>query len=332
MNSNRPTLADIQQADDRIRSYIHNTPVLTCSALDEMVESRLFFKCENFQKVGAFKFRGATNAVFSLSEKEAGRGVVTHSSGNHAAALALAARNRGIPALIVMPSTAPRVKIAAVKNYGGIITFCEPTLASREATAAMVIEKTGATMIHPFNDYRIIAGQGTAALELMYEIPDLDYLLAPVGGGGLLSGTAITAKSLNPKIRIIGCEPKNADDAYRSVEAGRIIPSDNPDTIADGLRTSLGEKTFPIIQELVDEIVLVTEEQIIESMRLIFERMKIIIEPSAAVTFAAVLTGKLNPDGKKVGMIFSGGNIDFSGIYPQFTCTWCDCSRDSGGA
>lgn len=311
----RPTIKNIREAHQRIQSYIHKTPVLTCNSLNKIVGAKLFFKCENFQKVGAFKFRGACNTVFSLSDVEASRGVVTHSSGNHAAALTLAARRRGIIARIVMPSNAPEVKINAVKNYGGMITFCEPTLASRESTAAKVTEETGATMIHPFNDYRIIAGQGTAALELIEEINDLDYVLAPVGGGGLLSGTAITAKGLKPKIKIIGGEPKNADDAYRSIKAGRIIPSENPNTIADGLKTSLGDKTFPIIQQLVDEIVLVTEEQIITAMRYIFERMKIIVEPSSAVPFGALISNKLNVSGKKVGIIISGGNVDFNKFF-----------------
>jgi len=311
----RPTIKNIQQAHNRIRPYIHRTPVLTCNALNEMVGARLFFKCENFQKVGAFKFRGACNAIFSLADEEASRGVVTHSSGNHAAALALAAKKRGISARIVMPSNAPAVKIEAVKNYGGMITFCEPTLASRESTAARVIEETGATMIHPYNDYRIIAGQGTAALELIEEVNDLDYVLAPIGGGGLMSGTAITTKSLNPGIKVIGCEPKNADDAYRSFHAGRIIPSQNPKTIADGLKTSLGEKTFPIIHEFVDQIVLVTEQQIITAMRNIFERMKIIVEPSSAVPFGALISNQLNLSNKKAGIIISGGNVDFSRFF-----------------
>lgn len=311
----RPTIKNIREAHQRIQAYIHKTPVLTCNSLNEMVGAKLFFKCENFQKVGAFKFRGACNSVFSLSDVEVSSGVVTHSSGNHAAALALAARKRGITARIVMPSNAPQVKINAVKNYGGIITFCEPTLASRESTAAKVIEETGATMIHPFNNYRIIAGQGTAALELMEQIDDLDYMLAPVGGGGLLSGTAITAKALKPMIKVIGCEPKNADDAYRSVKAGRIISPENPNTIADGLKTSLGDKTFPIIQELVDEIVLVSEDEIITAMRYIFERMKIIVEPSSAVPFGALLAQKLNVADKKVGIIISGGNVDFTKFF-----------------
>jgi threonine dehydratase len=280
-----------------------------------MVGTRLFFKCENLQKTGAFKFRGACNAVFLLSDDEASRGVVTHSSGNFAGALALAASKRGIAARIVMPSNAPEVKVAAVKGYGGIITFCEPTLASRETTAEKIIKKTGATFIHPYNDYRIIAGQGTAALELMEEIPDLDFILAPVGGGGLLSGTAIAAKGINPKIRVIGCEPRNADDAYRSLKAGRIIPSENPNTIADGLRTSLGDKTFPIIRDLVDQILLTTEDEIINAMRHLFERMKIVAEPSAAVPLAVLLSHQLNVKDQRVGVIISGGNVDFGRFF-----------------
>jgi len=308
-------LGDIQKAHQRILPYINRTPVLTCSSLDEIIGAKLFFKCENFQKVGAFKFRGAMNAIFSLSEEAASKGVVTHSSGNHAAALALAARNRGITARIVMPSNAPQVKIDAVKNYGGIITFCEPTLEARETTSAKIIEETGATMIHPFNDYRIISGAGTAALELMDEISDLDYILAPVGGGGLLSGTALATKHINPKIKVIAGEPKNADDAYRSVQAGYIIPPENPDTIADGLKTALGDKTFPIIQEFVDDIILVTEEEIVEAMRFIFERMKIIIEPSSAVPFAVLLFKKIKIKNKRVGIVLSGGNVDFGGFF-----------------
>ena len=308
-------IEDIRQAHQRISPAIHHTPVLTCTTINRMVGAKIFFKCENFQKVGAFKFRGACNAVFSLTEKEAAKGVVTHSSGNHAAALALAARERGIPARIVMPSNAAPVKIAAVKGYGGIITFCEPTLIARETTAKEVINKTGAMFIHPYNDYRVIAGQGTVALELMEEINNLDLILAPVGGGGLLSGTAITAKSLKPGIKVIGCEPKNADDAFRSKKAGKIIPSENPNTIADGLKTSLGDKTFPIIMKMVDEIVLVTEEEIINGMKTIFERMKIVVEPSSAVPLAALLSNKLDVEGKNVGVILSGGNVDFTKFF-----------------
>ena len=311
----QPNLRDIRATHERIGLYINRTPVLTCTSLDRMVGARPFFKCENFQKTGAFKFRGACNAVFLLSDEEASRGVVTHSSGNFAAALALAAAKRGSSARIVMPSNAPEVKVAAVKGYGGIITFCEPTLKSRESTAEGVIEETGATFIHPYNDHHIIAGQGTAALELMEKIPDLDFILAPVGGGGLLSGTAIAAKGLNPKIKVIGCEPKNADDAHRSLKAGRIIPSENPNTIADGLRTSLGDKTFPIIRDLVDEILLATEEEIITAMRHIFERMKIVAEPSAAVPLAVLLSHQLNVKDQKVGVIISGGNVDFGRFF-----------------
>ena len=313
----QPHLQDIRSAHQRIRLYIHKTPVMTCTALNRIIGAKLFFKCENFQKTGAFKFRGACNAIFSLSGQEASRGVVTHSSGNHAGALALAARKRGIGARIVMPSNASAVKIAAVKSYGGIITFCEPTLTSREDAAEQIIKETGALLIHPSNDYRIITGQATVALELMEEIENLDFLLAPVGGGGLLSGTAIAAKALNPKIKVIGCEPKNADDAYRSIKAGRIIPSENPNTIADGLRTSLGDKTFPIIRDLVDEILLATEEEIITAMRYIFERMKIVVEPSAAVPLAVLLSNQMNAADKNVGIIISGGNVDLSKFFGE---------------
>lgn len=317
MTNFEPTLEDIRLAHQRIKPFIHRTPVLTCTALDRMIGARLFFKCENFQKVGAFKIRGASNALLLLSATEAANGVVTHSSGNHAAALSLAARNQGIPAYIVMPSNAPAVKIAAVKNYGGKITFCEPTLAARESTAAAIMAETGATLIHPFNDYRIIAGQGTATLELLEEVADLDVVLAPVGGGGLLSGTAITAKAIHSGIKVIGCEPKNANDAYLSVQAGHIIPPAHPVTIADGLRTSLGDKTFPIIRKYVDDIALATEDEIIAAMRYIFERMKIIVEPSSAVPLAALFSRPAWARGKNVGIIISGGNVDFSQFFEQ---------------
>ena len=313
--SRQPDIQDVRAAHERIRPYIHRTPVLTSTAIDGIVGARLFFKCENFQKAGAFKFRGACNAIFFLSEAEARRGVVTHSSGNHAAALSLAAQKRGIPAHIVMPRNAPGVKVAAVKAYGGAITFCEPTLASRECTAARVLEETGATLVHPYNDDRIIAGQATAALELLEEVGDLDVILAPVGGGGLLSGTAVAAKAMKPGIRVVGCEPTNADDAYRSKKAGRIVPSVNPNTIADGLRTSLGDRTFPIIRDRVDEIVLAEEETIVAAMRTILERMKIVVEPSAAVPLAVLLSRILNVQDKNVGIILSGGNVDFSRFF-----------------
>src|SRR6266508_285750 len=242
------TLADIYEAAQRIKPYIHRTPVLTNESLNEKVGAKVFLKCENFQKVGAFKFRGACNAVFSLSEEEAACGVSTHSSGNHAQALALAARLRGIPAYIVMPNNAPAVKKAAVAGYGGQITFCEPTLEARETTLAKVVEETGATVIHPYNDERVIAGQGTATLELLEDVPDLDVVIAPVGGGGLLSGTSIAATELKPGIRVIAGEPEMADDAYRSLKAGERLPSVKPNTIADGLLTALGTITFPIVR------------------------------------------------------------------------------------
>jgi len=308
-------LQDVIEAHNRIRPYIHNTPVLTCSAIDQMVGAKLYFKCENFQKVGAFKFRGATNAIFSLSDEEASRGVVTHSSGNHAAALALAARNRGITARIVMPNNAPPVKVAAVKNYDGKITVCDSNPVVREETASRIVEETGATLIHPADDLPIIAGQGTAALEFLEAVEDLDFILVPVGGGGLLSGTAIVSKGLKSRVKVIGCEPKNADDAFRSLKAGKILPSLNPDTVADGLRTSLGNNTFPIIRDFVDEVVLATEEGIAAAMRTMFERMKIIVEPSSAVPLAALISGQLNVKGKNVGIIVSGGNVDFTRFF-----------------
>ncbi len=277
----RPTFDDVRLAAERIRPYAHRTPVLTCAAIDKRLGASIFMKCENFQKVGAFKFRGAVNAVFSLTDAEAARGVATHSSGNHAQALALAARMRGIPAVIVMPSNAPAVKKAAVAGYGARIVFCEPTNEAREAALAEVVRETGAAFVHPSNDPRVIAGQGTAALELLEEIPGLDVVMAPVGGGGLLSGTALAVKGVSPRTRVVAAEPKGADDACRSLQAGRIIPSTNPKTIADGLLTSLGDNNFPIIRELVERIVTVSEEAIVAAMRFVWERAKIVIEPSS---------------------------------------------------
>ncbi len=305
-----PTLKEIREAYERIKPYIHRTPVLTCDALNRMCDAELFFKCENFQKVGAFKTRGATNTVFSLSDEEASKGVATHSSGNHAAALSLAAQRRGIKAYVVMPKNAPMIKQNAVKGYGAEITFCEPTLKAREDTLAEVVKRTGAAFVHPYNDYRVIAGQGTAALELLEEVPDLDMVMAPVGGGGLLSGTAISVSSISPKTEVIAAEPQGADDAYRSFHSGELIPSVNPDTIADGLLTSLGDKTFPVIRKYVKDIVTVTEEGIILAMRNIWERMKIIVETSAAVPFGAILTNRIEASGKRIGIILSGGNVD----------------------
>ncbi len=307
-----PNLETIRAAHARIAPRIHRTPVFTSQALDAMAGAQLFFKCENLQKTGSFKIRGATNAIFSLPDEEARRGVVTHSSGNHAAAVALAARWRGIPAWIVMPSNAPIAKRKAVEGYGGQITYCEPTLAAREAAAQEIEARTGAALVHPFDDDRIIAGQATAALEFLEEVPDLDFILAPVSGGGLLSGTAIAAKSLRPAIHVAGCEPKNADDAFRSLAAGRVVSAEKQDTMADGLRAQLCERTFAILRERVDQIALVTEEEIVASMRHVWERMKVIIEPSAAVAVSPAIERRLNAAGKKVGIILSGGNVDLA--------------------
>jgi len=310
--ANPPRLEQIRQAADRIRPYVHRTPVLTCRTINDMVGAEIFFKCENFQKAGAFKFRGATNTVFSLTEEEAANGVATHSSGNHAAALSLAARTRGVKAHVVMPRTAPQVKKDAVAGYGAEITFCEPTLTAREQTLEKVVEATGAAVVHPYNDYRIIAGQATAALELMEEAADLDVIMTPIGGGGLACGTALYVKYTNPKTRVIAAEPMGADDAYRSFQSGTLIPSENPKTIADGLLTSLGDKTFPIVTEYLDDIVTVSEEGIIEAMRCIWERMKIVVEPSAVVPLGALLTNRLDAAGKRIGIILSGGNVDLN--------------------
>ncbi|MFO7769599.1 MAG: pyridoxal-phosphate dependent enzyme [bacterium] len=307
-----PDMQTIRTAHERIRPYIHRTPVFTSATLDRMSGGSLFFKCENLQKVGAFKARGASNAVFGLDEETASKGVVTHSSGNHAAALAYAAGIRGIPAYIVMPSSAPPVKKAAVEGYGGRITECEPTLTSREETAARIIEETGATLIHPFDDYRIIAGQATASLELLDQAGPLDLLLAPVGGGGLVSGAALTVHHLGLPTRVIACEPREADDAYRGFRSGEMVRNDSSDTLADGLRTSLSAKTFDIIRHHVHDIVLVSEEEIVSAMRTVWERMKIIIEPSSAVPVAAALYEKVPAEGARIGIILSGGNLDLT--------------------
>ncbi len=305
-----PTLSDIESAAERIAPWAHRTPVMTSSAIDAIVGCSLFFKCENFQKVGAFKFRGASNAVLCLKPEEAACGVATHSSGNHAQALALAAKLRGIPAHIVMPSNAPTIKKAAVVGYGAHIVECEPTLEARETTLDEVVRRTGAAFVHPYNDQRVIAGQATAAREMIADIPALDILMTPVGGGGLLSGSAMAAHYLSPDTAVIAAEPEGADDAQRSFRAGYIIPSENPRTIADGLLTSLGDRTFAIIREHVRDIVTVPDEAIIRAMRLVWERMKIIIEPSAAVPLAAILERRVESDGKRVGIILSGGNLD----------------------
>ena len=300
----------IKEAANRIYPFIHRTPVYTSDILNKMVGGELFFKCENFQKAGAFKSRGATNAIFSLDEDLLQHGVCTHSSGNHAAALSRAAGIRNVKAFIIMPDNSSRVKIDAVKHYGGIIRFCSPNLASRESTLKEVVNQTGALEIHPYDNYRIIAGQATAAKELIEDVNTLDYLMAPVGGGGLLSGTALAAKYFAPDTKVIAAEPKGADDAYRSFISGVFVPSEDPQTIADGLLTSLGKLTFPIILNHVHAIFTVSEESIVNAMKLIWERMKIIIEPSSAVPFAAVLENLQYFQNKKTGIILSGGNVD----------------------
>ena len=305
-----PTIHDIRTAHARIKPFIHRTPVLTSSTLDRLCGAELFFKCENLQKVGAFKIRGATNAVFSLTDEEAARGVATHSSGNHAAALALAARWRGIKSYVVMPENAPPVKRAAVAGYGAEIFPCAPTLQAREERLAEVVAKTGAVFIHPYNDPRVIAGQGTAALELCEDVPALDVVMAPVGGGGLLSGTALAVAATSPQTSVIAAEPACADDAARSMQAGHIIPLDHTDTIADGLRTSLGDLTFAIIRRYVAQIVTVSEESIIQAMRMVWERMKLVVEPSAVVPLAALLEKRVDLTSKRIGIILSGGNVD----------------------
>ncbi len=306
-----PDLAAIRAAHDRIRSCIVRTPVLTSEALDAASGARFFFKCENLQAAGAFKTRGACNAVFSLGDEEAAPGVVTHSSGNHAAALARAAQVRGIPAHIVMPATAPQSKVRNVGSFGGWITFCEPGLAARTAACARIAAETGAVLIHPFDDSRVIAGQGTATLELLEDEPDLDLILCPVGGGGLLSGTLLAAKGVKPGIKVIGVEPALADDASQSLQAGRVVAIPNTATIADGLRTnSISELTFGIIRDRVDGIVTVSEESILEAMRRLWEALHLVIEPSAAVPYAAMLERKVDLAGRKVGLILTGGNTD----------------------
>jgi threonine dehydratase len=303
-------LDTIRAAHERIRPYIHRTPVLTNSWLNDACRASLFFKCENFQKVGAFKARGATNAVFALDDETARRGVATHSSGNHGAAVARAAKLRGIPAHIVMPSNSAKVKIRAVESYGAQVVFCEPTEESREIKCAEVIRQTGATLIHSFENEHVVAGQGTAAIELLEDITDLDVIMCPVGGGGLLSGTAIAAKSMQPQIKVIAVEPGNADDAAQSFRAGRRLVTEKKFTVADGLRTNIGEPNFAIVKSYVDDIVTVSEEAIISAMLTIWETMKIIIEPSAAVPYAAIADGVIDVNGKRTGIILTGGNVD----------------------
>ncbi len=310
-----PGIEDIRSAAGIIAPEAHRTPVLTSRSLDRITGAHLFFKCENFQRAGAFKFRGAYHAVNRLETEEARRGVATHSSGNHAAALALAASLRGIPAYIVMPENAPAIKKAAVKEYGGHITFCAPTLAAREETLAQVVQQTGAVFIHPYDHPHVIAGQGTAALEALEEVTAPDIVMTPVGGGGLLSGTSLAVKALSPATQVIGAEPAGADDAYRSFHSGVLVPSVHPQTIADGLLTSLSERTFSIIRDHTDDILTTTEENIRRALRLVLQRMKIVIEPSAAVPLAVVLEHPQVFEGKRVVIILSGGNLEVDRSY-----------------
>ncbi|HVM76370.1 MAG TPA: pyridoxal-phosphate dependent enzyme [Candidatus Saccharimonadales bacterium] len=315
----QPDWKTILAAHERIRPRIHRTPVLTSHSINGLAGADLYFKCENLQKTGSFKIRGATNAILSLSEEEARHGVVTHSSGNHAAAVACAAGWRGIPAWIVMPKNAPQVKCRAVESYGGKITFCEPNVSARSETAAQIQAETGAVLIHPYDDDRIIAGQSTAAKELMEDVPDLDAVLSPVSGGGLLSGTCLGAKGIRSDVRVFGCEPERADDAYRSLKTGTLQPSETSDTIADGLRATLAPRTFAILRQKVDGILLVSEEEIVATMKLVWERMKIVVEPSSAVALAPLLRkGGIEQLGfgagarARVGVILSGGNVELS--------------------
>jgi len=304
------TLTDIQQAHDSIRPHIHHTAVLTSRSLNELSGANLFFKCENFQRAGSFKIRGATNAVELLPQDNLDRGIATTSSGNHGAALSMAVTRRGGRATVVMPSNTPGIKVENVKRNGGDIVWCEPNQVSREKTLDELVNSTGAVIIHPYNDERIVAGQGTAALELLEDHPDLDSIITPLSGGGLLSGTLCSAKRINPRIRVIGAEPREADDAFRSWKLGKIVPNATTNTICDGLRAQIGTITFPIIQEYVDDIITVSEDDIIVAMRLVWERMKIMIEPSSSITLAAVLNQKKQFKNSKVGLILSGGNVD----------------------
>ncbi len=311
-------LQDIFDAHKRIRDYALWTPVMTSSTIDKLIDCQIFFKCENFQRAGAFKFRGALNTVSQLTKDERKRGVIAHSSGNHAQALALAASIMKIKATIVMPKNSPQVKIDATRGYGAQIVFCENSIESRVEVANKLVETHNYVLIHPYNDERIIAGAGTATLELIEEVDELDYIFAPVGGGGLLSGTSVAAKGLCPKSTVIGVEPANADDAFRSFRDGKIYPSVNPNTIADGLRTQLGEVTFHIIRKFVNSIIKVSEEEIVEAMKLFWERMKIVVEPSGAVSLAGLVKMKDELNDKRVGVIISGGNIDLTRFFSRY--------------
>lgn len=306
------TKQDLIECHDRIKPFIHNTPVLTSRLINDMTGAQLFFKCENFQRMGAFKMRGAANAIMQLSEEQKRNGVVTHSSGNFAQALSLAAQGLGVKAYIVMPNTAPQVKKDAVRGYGGFVIECEPTLEARERESKQIEEKYGATFIHPSNDDQVILGQGTACMELLEAYPDLDFVVTPVGGGGLIAGTALAAHYFGKQCKTIGGEPLEVDDAYRSLLSGKIETNETTNTIADGLKTQLGDRNFPIIQQHVEEIIRVKEAEIVTAMQILWERLKIVCEPSSAVAFAAVLNQKEKFKGKKTGIIISGGNVDLA--------------------
>ena len=306
------TLKEIELAHDRIRSFIHRTPILTNKSLNELSGASIYFKCENFQKVGSFKIRGATNTVEQLSQAEIDKGVVTTSSGNHGAALSMAVTRRGGRTKVVMPNNTPKIKVNNVERNGGEVIWCEPEQSSRESVLADLVEQTGAIVVHPYNHERIVAGQGTCAKELMEDEPNLDMIVCPVSGGGLLSGTLLAAKGMKPEIMVYGAEPSEADDAYRSLQKGEIVANETIDTICDGLRAQIGDVTFPIIQNYVDGIITVTETEIIEAMKMVWDRMKIIVEPSSVVTLGALLKSKNKFSGKKVGLILSGGNVDLN--------------------
>jgi len=305
-----PTLADMLIAHERIRPYIHRTPVLTSQFLNALTGAELFFKCENLQKAGAFKARGASNAVFGLSDEQAKRGVATHSSGNHGTCLSYAAGRRGIPCTVVMPHTAPQAKKDAVRGYGGVVVECEPSTSSREAVFAEVVAKTGAEFVHPYNDPRVIAGQGTCSKELLEQVEGLDAVIAPIGGGGMISGTCLTLSNLAPSVKIYAAEPEQADDAYRSFKAGHIIADDAPETIADGLKVPLKDLTWHFVSNHVTDILTASEDEIVDAMKLIWKRMKIVMEPSSAVPLATILKNKEIFAGQRIGVVITGGNVD----------------------
>jgi len=305
-----PTFDDVKVAHIRIKPYIHRTPLLTSSYFNDLTGSKLFFKCENFQKAGVFKARGASNAVFGLNDEQAAKGVATHSSGNHALSLTYAAGRRGINSTVVMPRTAPEAKKAAVRGYGGEVLECDPSTTAREAMLNEVVERTGADFVHPYNDHRVIAGQATCSLELYEDVGNLDSVVAPIGGGGMISGTCLTSSNVSPKTKIYAAEPENADDVYRSFKAGEIIEDDAPNTIADGLKVSMRPRTWHFVSNFVTDVLLVSEQEIIDAMYLIWQRMKIVVEPSSAVAVASIIRNKHLFNGKRVGVILTGGNVD----------------------